>query len=306
LLAASSLAALGRDDGQGRRRDAWRQRELQVMDQFAARYGEADFSIVGEALTVQPRSLTNPGIMSVFLSLGNVYLNRFEQSRDTADLDRSLGFLELVAGSSELWGKRPLAGSVVAYLGISVARLRTECGVSTYQSRIDGLSRQVFTVTAEEADAVAMVEEETEEFVATTAQEDAARAALYAAAAALLPEDPRATAWENNMRRLAVRLSSDDSQSTETMLALSQAALLYELSGKDIPLELDLFVFSVRRIGPIRLSSLGGSSPASDSVAVVEPGDSLENAIRESRVVATVLVDYLRRLPPRLPCAEVF
>src|SRR5713226_3066891 len=234
FLATSSMLAISSDDGPHRRRNPERDSRIRAMDAFARRYGGADWSIVGSALADHPGNASNPRIMSVFLSLGNVYLNRFEQHGAGADLDRSLAFFEAVAGNEQLWGKRPIAGAVVAYLGISLVRLEAECGVGGYQGRVEDLRRKVTEISAEEADAIAQAEEYAEEFVATTPEEDATRAALYAAAATLLPEDSRAQMWGYYVRSLAIRLSSLDARTAET-------ALVYEISGKEIPRELERF-----------------------------------------------------------------
>ena len=86
FLATSSMLAISSDDGPHRRRQPVQDSRIRAMDAFARRYGGADWSIVGDALANHPGNASNPRIMSVFLSLGNVYLNRFEQHGAGADL----------------------------------------------------------------------------------------------------------------------------------------------------------------------------------------------------------------------------
>jgi hypothetical protein len=272
------------------------------MDTFARSYGDADWSIVAIAIVAHPDDAANPKAMSVFLSLGNVYLTRFEERRAAADIDRALGLFEAVAGSEELWGRRPFTGSVVAYLGISLARLAGECDVIPYQGRIDELRQKVIEVSTAEAGAIAEAEIDAEEFLATTPEEDAARAALYAAAAVLRPEDPRAKTWEQDARFLGARLLSLETRSAETEMTLSQAALLYEMSGGAVPPELEQFFAARPLVVAFRgFSSTAGAQTGEPAVAV-EPGEPLETAVRESRFVTALLSDYLRQFPPGSQC----
>ncbi len=302
FLAAGLLSAISPDGRGDQRRQAMRESEIHAMDTFAQSYGDADWSLVRSAIAAHPGDAANPQVMSVFLSLGNVYLTRFEERRAAADIDRALGLFEAVAGSEDLWGRRPFAGTVVAYLGISLARLAGECDVSAYQGRIDELRQKVIEVSAAEADAVAEAEIDGEEFLTTTPEEDAARAALYAAAAVLRPDDPRAKDWGQAVRLLAARLSSLDQRSAETAVTLSQAALLYELSGQAIPPEIQQLSSAWPLVVAFRgLSSVTGAQ-TSEAGVVVETGEPLETAVRESRFVAGLLYNYLRQFPPGSQC----
>lgn len=305
FFAASLLSAISPDERGDRRRQAMRESQIRAMDRFARSYGHANWSIVASAIAAHPGDPANPRIMSVFLSLGNVYLTRFEERRAAVDIDRALGLFEAVAGSEELWGRRPFAGSVVAYLGISLARLAGECDVSPYQGRIDELRQEVIEIGAAEADAVAEAEIDAEKFLATTPEEDAARAALYAAAAVLQPEDLRAKTWEQDARFLGAHLSSLETRSAETEMTLSQAALLYEMSGGPVPPELEQFFTARPLVVAFRGLSSMADAQAGKPAAVVEPGEPLETAVRESRAVAALLSGYLRQFPPGSQCEGV-
>jgi hypothetical protein len=302
FLAASLLVAISPDQRGDQRRQAMRESQIRAMDTFAQRYGDADWSLVVGPILANPGDAANPRIMSVFISLGNVYLTRFEERRAAEDIDRALGLFEDVAGHEELWGRRPFAGSVVAYLGVSVARLAGECDVSGYQGRIDELRRRVIEASGSEADAVAEAEIDAEKFVATTQEEDASRAALYAAAAVFQPEDPRAKDWGLYARLLALRLSSLESRSAETTVTLSQAAFLYEMSGGAIPTEIQQF-FSA---WPLEVAFRGRPSivgaRASEANVAIEPGDELETAVADSRFVAALLFNHLQQFRPGSRC----
>lgn len=304
FLAAGLALGISSRDRQGRRRQATRESRIAAMNVFGSNYDGVDWSPIMSALAEHPGERGNPRIMSIFLSLGNVDLNRFELRPSVADLDRAIGFFEAVAGSADLWGKRPLAGSVVAYLGISLVRLEGECDVGQSRNRIEELRRKVIEVSGDEADAVAPLEEYMY-LIETTPEEDAARAALYAAAANLQPDDPRAQAWTLYARMIAERLALRDSQTAETALSLSQAELLYELSGGDIPrvfernLSRPRFVVAFR--GPSSVSALREASP----VLLNDPEDSLERAVGDSRILAALLSEYLREFPPGEQCEIV-
>ncbi|HLN59383.1 MAG TPA: hypothetical protein VK416_12555, partial [Thermoanaerobaculia bacterium] len=159
FLAAGLTLGISPRDRQGRRRQATRESRIAAMDVFGTNYGGVDWSPVMSDLAERPGERGNPRVVSIFLSLGNVDLNRFELRHSAADLDRAIGFFEAVAGRADLWGKRPLAGSVVAYLGISLVRLEEECDVGQSQSRIEELRRKVIEVSGDEADAIAPLEE---------------------------------------------------------------------------------------------------------------------------------------------------
>ena len=85
-------------------------------------------------------------------------------------------------------------------------------------------------------------------------------------------------------------------------MTLSQAALLYEMSGKTVPPEIQQVLLP----WPLAVAFRGRSSTAGavriETDSVVEPGEQLETAVRESRFVAALLSDYLRQFPPGSQC----
>ena len=304
LLAANLALAISPNDSPFKRRQALRETQLRMMDEFARAYAGADWSAVTIALAEHPRAADNPRIMSIFLSLGNVFLNRYELGHAAADLDRALTYFETVAGGSALWGQRPLAGSVVVYLGVSVSRLDGECDVGAFGSRVEELHRKVTEVAADEADAIAPAEEYTEEYLETTAEEDAARAALYATAATLLPDDPRAAEWERDAGVLAMRISRAGAASAEAMLTLAQAELVYEASGRDVPRAYGLFSDSSRIVVAFRSAPSGGVR-VERAAPIFEADGTLETAVADSRVAASLLAAYLHRFPAGSQCGSV-
>lgn len=301
---ALAISANGRP-GLDQRRQAMRMSQLRAMDVFAQDYGGVDWSIVGAELTSHPEDPANPRIMSIFLSLGNVYLTRFEERGGAADLDRALGLFEAVTGSDDLWGERPLSGSVVAYLAIGLARLERECDVGPFQSRIEDLRRQVIEIAGKEADAIPVGQVYADFFVMNP-EEDAARAGLYAAAAYLRPDDPRAPVWVQYARIIAARLSFLGPATEETALDLSQAALLYAVSGERISETPENPVPAL--IEAFRGSSSGAGPQGSEPAPVFGTGplfqqkNALETAVRESRKVAALLIRYLSTFPPGSQC----
>jgi serine/threonine protein kinase len=304
LLAANLALAISPNDSPFKRRRALRETQLRMMDEFAHAYAGTDWSAVAIALAEHPQAADNPRIMSVFLSLGNVFVNRYELGHAAADLDRALTSFETVAESSALWGHRPLAGSVVVYLGVSIARLDGECDIGAFGQRVEELHRKVTEVAADEADAIAPVEEYTEEYLETTAEEDAARAALYATAANLLPDDPRATEWERYASVLAVRILRAAAASAETTLMLAQAEIVYEAWGKDVPRAYGAFSVSSNIIVPFRRAASGGVR-IEKAAPIFEPDGTLETAVADSRVTAALLTAYLRRFPAGSQCESV-
>lgn len=299
-LAASLALAISPNDGPGRRRQALRAAQLRAMDEFVRVYGGADWSVVGIDVAEHPDAAQNPRIMSVFLSLGNVFLNRYEIGHSAADLERALDYFEAVASSSALWGHRPLAGAVVVYLAIGSARLDSECDVGDHGGRIEALHSRVAEVAAEEADVIAPLEEYAV-LVETTAEEDAARAALYATAAALLPEDPRSAEWDLFARIVVGRiLQTRPEMSAEAALTLSQAELVYEASGQEIPRSVGLYAGARTLVVEFRGPVIGDAQPA--GIAPIFEGGSLETAMRDSRVVAALLTNYLRLFPAGSQC----
>ncbi|HEV8117846.1 MAG TPA: hypothetical protein VGQ32_04935 [Thermoanaerobaculia bacterium] len=298
FLAASLALAISAQDSPGRRRQALRESQLRTMDQFLQVYGSVDWSSVAAEVSSHPEAAENPRIMSVFLSLGNSFLNHYEIDHAAAELDRALAYFEAVAGNSALWGHRPLAGAVVVYLGISAVRLDSECDVGDAAGRIADFHVRVAEVAAAEADLIAPIEEYAV-FADSTAEEDAARAALYATAAAFLPEDARSAEWAQDASIVMGRISSAGAEtSAEASLALSQAELLYEAYGREVPRVLGRFAGPRNQVVGFRSS--GGAQPA--SAAPIFEGGSLDNAIQDSRVLAALLTSYLRQFPAGSQC----
>src|SRR6266571_4781311 len=156
LLAASSAFSLGNPGFRNRQQQ--RLGEIRVMNIFGLNYGATNWSAVTSELAARPGDAGNPAVMSIPLSLGNVYLNRFETGKDEADLERAIQMFERVTGNYGWWGGREGSGSVVSYLDISMSRLQGECDIGAFQSRIDALSLAAMEITAEEADALLAVE----------------------------------------------------------------------------------------------------------------------------------------------------
>jgi hypothetical protein len=274
------------------------------MNVFLVNYGSTDFSAVRDALEASPADVGNPEILSIALSLGNDYLGRFERFGKPEYLARALESFESVAARRDLWGGRARSGAVVAYLGLSVVRINGECDVSAFQDRIDALWQTVRSLTAEEA-AAANDAEGLSESIPSLAEDKAARAALYAWASILVSDDPRAEQWRGNAGRIVAEIPLDECQSDETVLALSQAALGYELFGRESPMALRR---SASSRAPKVLSSCSGSIAlyqATEPVARVEAGDTLTAAVHDSQVVAYILSElFLRQFPPGSQCLD--
>jgi hypothetical protein len=274
------------------------------MNVFLVNYGSADFSAIRNALEATPADAGNPEIVSIALSLGNDYLGRFERFGAQADLARALEAFESVAARQDLWGERARSGAVVAYLDLSVVRIHGECDVSSFEDRISALWQKVRSLTAEEA-AAANDAEELSESMSSIAEDNAARTALYAWASILVSDDPRADQWRANAGRIVAGIPLDECQSDETVLALSQTALTYELFGGQSPMALRR---SATSRAPKMLSGCSSSITvyqATERVAKVEPGDTLTTAIHDSQVVAYILSEiFLRQFPPGSQCVN--
>ena len=302
VLAASSVGAIGIDGPP--RRDPIRSRLLGTMNVFLVNYGSADFSAVQSALEASPADAGNPEIVSIALSLGNDYLGRFERFGKPEYLVRALESFESVAARRDLWGGRARSGVVVAYLDLSVVRINGECDVSAYQDRIDALWQTVRSLSAEEA-AAANDAEGLSESTSSNAEDNSARAVLYAWASILVSDDPRAEQWRGNAGRILAGISLDECQSDETVLALSQAALGYELFGRESPKALRRSASSrALKILPVCSGSIAVYQ-ATGPVERVEPGDTLAAAVHDSQVVAYLLSEiFLRQFPPGSQCLD--
>ena len=319
-LAASSTVAMRIDgrpgDGLRRRQEAKRIREIRAMDIFAQNYGNTDWSLVTSDLVAHPDGTGNPAVMSIPLSLGNVYLNRYEIGHDKADLERAIQMFERVTTNRALWGEREGSGSVVSYLDISLSRLEGECDVGGFESRIEELWQTAMAITAEEAGA--LLEERPCGSttwlgacvaailpVADDPEAAASRASLLAAASSFLAEDPRAEAWAQAARRLASLIPAGVCQTQETVLILSQGALSYGLAGREDPIEFASVLHGVSQASP-SCPQVRTDYETNGPVAFVAPGDSLDKAVRDSRVVAYHLSQiFLVLFPPGSQCAVV-
>jgi hypothetical protein len=296
-LAASSALALGND---GPSREEVRLIEIRVMNIYGLNYGATDWSAVTRELAANPDAAGNTAVMSIPLSLGNVYLNRFETGHDEADLVRAIQMFERVTGNFGWWGGRAGSGSVVAYLDISVSRLRAECDVGAVQSRIDTLWDAATGITAEEAD-VALVAEGLESTLPNAGRFDPSRISLLATAASLLGEDSRAPGWELTAEKLASSYESS-CLTLETYLALSQGTLSYNIANRKVPAGLvALFSLGVFQQG-LGCGPLLTSYETSGPVAAVAEGDSLGVAIHDSQVVAFFLDRMLSQFRPGSQC----
>ena len=314
LLAAGPVLAIsgnGRTDP-GQRRRALRQSQFAVMDIFARNYAGADWSLVSADLEAHPADTGNAAVISIPLSLANVYLNRYEVGWNEADLLRAIELFEGVAESRDLWGGRDGSGSVVSYLDISLARLRAECDVGGYETWIDELWTTAMTITAEEADAVlqaalpcgATLSACVAQIAPVTGNETvlASRQALFATASSFLADDPRAAVWAENARSLAALFPSSECQDADTELALSQGALSYRLAGGATVLSDRAVNGKTGRVSII-CSPFNTAYETAGPVDVVTPGDSLALAIRDSRVVAFLLTEqFLWQFPPGSQC----
>jgi hypothetical protein len=325
LLAASpALAISAVGDGRpnpGQRERAMRVSLIRLMDIFAQDYGSADFSPVVTDLESHMADPANPAFMSVPLSLANVYLNRYEVGWNKADLERSIEIFEWVVARRDLWGGRDGTGSVVSYLDIGLSRLRAECDVGGFESRIEELWRTAMAITAAEADALleagvpgkpcgptfwlaacpeAILPYPSEEAVL------ASRAALLAAATSFLATDPRAGDWAESAQSLAARFPASVCQTSEVEVILSQGALSKRLGTSDLPVD---FQGVIRGFKTGRSASRCSPFPAGYATAgpvdIVSPGDSLAAAIHDAEFVAFSLSEsYLWQFPPGSQCED--
>jgi hypothetical protein len=318
LLAASTVLAISANGNP--RRPVWqgiRMSEIRMMDIFGQNYGGADFSLVTSDLESHPADPANPAFMSIPLSLANVYINRYEVRANKADLERSLQLLEWVATNRDLWGGRDGTGSVVSYLDITLARLRAECDVGGFESRIEDLWQAVMRITAEEADAVLLAGGPpcgptfllaacVDSILPYPAEDQAlaSRAALLAAASSYLATDPRAQVWAESAHSLAERFSTSQCQTAEVEVILSQGELSKRLGGVDPSIVLDEVVRGVQFRRPTSgCSPSPGGYVTPGPVDVVSLGDSLAAAIHDSQIVASTLSErFLWQFPPGSQC----
>ena len=296
VFAASAVFALSPDGRPGerprRQREARRASEIRIMDIFVQNYGAADWSLVTAELQAHPDGAQNAAIISIPLSLGNVYLNRYESGHDKADLERAIVRFEQVVSNQALWRGRSGSGSVVSYLDISLSRLDAECDIGGFETRISALWQAAMTITAEEADfaqgAVAL-----KSISPVADEEEASRASVLAAAASFLAGDSRAESWGNGARQAASRLSGAGCKSGKAALLLSEGSISYRLVGSDVPAE---FVATGCLLS---VPSYETGAP----VEAVAPGETLDRATRDSGVVTYHLTHiYLLVFPPGSQC----
>lgn len=319
LLTAGAALAISPDWKPGtqleRRQRAMRASQIAVMDIFGQNYGGADFSLVIGDLESHPADAGNAAFMSVPLSLANVYLNRYETGGAKADLDRAVLILGWVADRRDLWSGREHTGSVVSYLDISLARARAECDVGGYESAIDEAWSKAMALTAGEADALletaspcgltlllaACADRILPLPIPTVEADLASRAALFATASSFLSADPRAAVWAENARALAASFPASECQPVEVDVILTQGALSKNLGDADAP-DVGLHGRGVERVSTV-CTAYSPSYKTAGAVDVVTPGDSLAEAIADSRVVAFVLSErFLWQFPPGSQC----
>jgi hypothetical protein len=246
--------------------------EWTIMDRFVEAYGSTDWSAVAVCLVADPGSSGNPNVAFIPLSLGNVYLNRFERDHDVADFERALAWFEWVGTNPWLWGGRWLTAPVVSYLDISLVRLRGASAPGRCAGRVENLWQIALAITEREADGRLGLDYPPRPHDSSTsgdskAEENAWEAGLLAAAANFLPEHGHAQAWDEKARQLAydaitrpsdppdrrgLKTSTVEDDFTmsnhgffpnptyaaATIELLAQAALTYRLSGKTVPDEL--------------------------------------------------------------------
>ncbi|MEX0879597.1 MAG: hypothetical protein WD451_07690, partial [Thermoanaerobaculia bacterium] len=187
-----------------------------IMDTLVQSYGATDWSAVVEGLVARPWDPTNPNIMVIPLSLGNVYLNRYETGGDVANFEMALFYVEWTADNYWVWGQRWLTPAVAQYLAVSLLRLRAHETAGVHD-RIDALWEQTAVILVQEADARLLADlpyrnspgvgnsDPYDSAVTgdTRAEENAWEAGILAAASSFLPDHPHAGAWDQKARQLA-------------------------------------------------------------------------------------------------------
>jgi hypothetical protein len=299
VLAAGSALALGND---GPSRGQTRLIEMRIMNVYGVNYGATNWSAVTRELAAHPGDAGNTAVMSIPLSLGNVYLNRYETGQDPADLQRAIQMFERVTSNYAWWGARAGSGSIATYLDLSLSRLRAECDVGTADGEINSLWEAARAITAEEADAALGVEvvEAAAPFAATF---DPSPISVLVTAASLLGEDSRAAGWELAAEKIASSYQSS-CLTLETYIALSQGTLSYEIAKRKVPSGLTaLFSLAVFRTG-LGCGPVVTGYQTSGLVAAVEEGESLRMAVHDSQVAAFFLDRLLSQFPPGSQCGS--
>ena len=301
VFVASTAAALLPDETPAdkirNRLAALRAGMVAQMNVFAQNYASADWSAVTSELAADPDGAGNAAIMTIRVSFGNVYLNRFEIGHSPADLEQAIRIFEGVTAYHASWGHRTGSAALVAYLDVSLSRVVAECDIGGYEDRIAALWDAAMAITADEAGPTLPSIRMTA-ILPFRGVDDAGQASLLAAAANFLRDDPRAASWEERARLLASRFPASVCQDGATITALSQAALAYRLDGRGVPREIAtvLAVTSPSCPPPLTYQTDG-------PVDAVVPGDSLDRAIADSQVVAYRVYQYLDRFPPGSQCS---
>src|SRR5213592_2706458 len=110
-----------------RKGESLKNSEQIAMNVLVDTYGSTDWTQLTSYLVTHPDDAGNPNVFVIPLSLGNVFLNRYEASADLGDLNRALPYFEWVANYYGLWKERWLTPAVAHYLAVSVNRLRGSC-----------------------------------------------------------------------------------------------------------------------------------------------------------------------------------
>lgn len=271
-----------------------RQAELKVMDVLVDTYSDTDWSAVADHIRSFPDDGGNPNVMVIPLSLGNVFLNRYEKRKNASDFELALLHFESVAKQYPAWKARWLTPGVVQYLVVSVHRLRNQCEPfdplpqSGWHKRVEKLWKIVKKILKEEVEFRLTIDLPHLPYEScftgdTKAEENAWEAALFAAAANFLPDEPQAEVWEKKARQLAYNAITRPSDPPDmegvktctvqedlvlsnhgyapnpyyagaTLSLLAQAALTYRLTGHPIPEE---FLHNVPELAAKYSSYLG-------------------------------------------------
>jgi len=247
--------------------------EWRVMDVLAEDYGDTDWASVAAYMGANAEDAGNPNIIFIPLSLGNVYLNRYECANHTLDFDRALEYVEWAVETHASWGDRWLSPPVVAYLDLTVLRMRAEADRAGESERVAALWSTAMILTEEEADRQLSSDDPQRPYDSSragnsNAEEYAWQAALLAAAANDLPNHAHQVLWDAKARELAydaITTSSDPADArgvktvtvsedfnldnrglfpnptsaAATIVLLREGALAYRLSGRDVPAEFE-------------------------------------------------------------------
>jgi hypothetical protein len=252
--------------------------ELKVMDTMIRVYGETDLSDLADYIA-KGNANGSPNNIVPFISLGQAYLNRYEEGgRDLANFAKALDYFELAAreGIYRNWGNRWASTPTLAYLLLGIYRAKDD-GVTdaSLSVRVDALFSSGEILAEGEADARLTSGYPYKPYISgtpedgdTKAEENAWEAYFLAWASQMYPNHPRAALWEAKARELAfysiVRQSEgvtfngepfstveDDFTLTNhwirgnpyygvaTVQLLRMGALAYRMAGQEIPEEFE-------------------------------------------------------------------